>query len=191
MGRPRTITDERLMAALAAAIGRVGAARLTLADVAGEAGVSPGMLVQRYGTKRGLLLAFMRQAHQGGRLREVYDSAPDPVEGLIRAVVDSVGPETAPEEFANHLGFLHLELADEEFRELLAVFDETIRAELTACVAGAVAAGQLVVGDVAALVAAINSIRNGTQITWAMTRSTSLAEAMRRDLTTLLAGYRA
>jgi hypothetical protein len=38
--------------------------------------------------------------------------------------------------------------------------------------------------------AAVDSIRNGTQITWAMTRSQPLAEALRRDLSTLLEPYR-
>ena len=59
-GRPRTISEERIMVALATAVGRVGPGRLTLADVAREAGVSTGVLVGRYGSKRDLLLGFVR-----------------------------------------------------------------------------------------------------------------------------------
>ena len=38
---------------------------LTLADVAKEAGVVPATLIQRFGTKRGLLLAVCRTAPGG------------------------------------------------------------------------------------------------------------------------------
>ncbi|WP_153263265.1 hypothetical protein [Nonomuraea phyllanthi] len=36
------------------------------------------------------------------------------MEGLIRTMVRSVGRDVEPEEFANHLAFLHLELADDD-----------------------------------------------------------------------------
>ncbi|MFF3444867.1 TetR/AcrR family transcriptional regulator [Streptosporangium sp. NPDC002721] len=194
-GRPRTISEERIMVALAVAIGRVGPGRLTLADVAGEAGVSTGVLVGRYGSKRDLLLGFVRWGLAGKafvqRMRTAFDSADDPVEGLIRAVVRSAGPDVGPEEFANHLAFLHFELADPEFRALLGEHDAAVRAELAACLRSAAASGHLVAGaDVDALAAAVDSIRNGTQLTWAMTRSEPLAEALRRDLSTLLSPYR-
>ncbi|GLW05693.1 TetR family transcriptional regulator [Microtetraspora sp. NBRC 13810] len=194
-GRPRTISEERIMVALAATVGRVGPSRLTLADVAREAGVSTGVLVGRYGSKRDLLLGFVRwglsEQAFARPMRAAFETAADPVEGLIRAVVRSAGPGTEPGEFANHLAFLHLELADEEFRALLGEHDAAVRAELAGYLRAAVTAGRLVPGaDVEALASAVDSIRNGTQITWAMTRSQPLGDAIRRDLTTLLAPYR-
>jgi AcrR family transcriptional regulator len=194
-GRPRTISEERIMVALAAAVGRVGPSRLTLADVAQEAGVSTGVLVGRYGSKRDLLLGFVRWGLSEEAfirpMRTAFESATDPVEGLIRAVMRSVGPDLGPEEFANHLAFLHLELADGEFRALLGEHDAAVRAELAGYLRSAVASGHVATGaDVDALAAAADSIRNGTQITWAMTRSQPLSEALRRDLSTLLDPYR-
>src|SRR6266542_6607411 len=47
LGRPRTITDEEILAALARAISRVGPARLTLADVAAEAGLAAPSVAQQ------------------------------------------------------------------------------------------------------------------------------------------------
>jgi len=55
--RPRTTSDEDLLKAVHAVVTRLGP-NLTLADVAKEAGVSAATLVQRFGSKRGLLLAF-------------------------------------------------------------------------------------------------------------------------------------
>src|SRR5207247_1703558 len=58
--RPRSTTDADLLTAAARAVSQVGPSRLTLADVAREAGVAPATLVQRFGSKRGLLLALVR-----------------------------------------------------------------------------------------------------------------------------------
>jgi len=188
-GRPRTISDERILAAVAGAVGRVGPGKLTLADVARLAGVSTGMLVARYGSKRGLLLAF--SGRSGGfvtRMRTAYDGAPDPVEGLIRAVVPD--ESLSPDEFANHLAFLHLELADEEFRTLLGEHAAGVRAELTRYLTAAVAHGLLHTDDIPALAAVVDAVRNGSQLTWAMRPTGSLADALRRDLEALLAPYR-
>lgn len=191
MPRPRTITDERIMAAVATAIGEVGPTRLTLADVARAAGVSTGALVQRYGSKRGLLLAF--SGRPGGfveAMRTAYASAPDPVEGLIRAASCGAEAVSSAAEFANHLAYLHLELADEEFRALLAAHAIGVRQELERYVAEAAHTGLLAVDDIPALASLVDSVRNGTQLTWAMVRHGSLVDALRRDLEALLRPYR-
>jgi AcrR family transcriptional regulator len=189
-GRPRTISDAHLLRAVAAAIGAVGPAKLTLADVARHAGVSTGALVQRFGSKRELLLAFLRaETLPTGGMRAAYDAAPDPLTGLIDAVLAFAGREQSPEEFANHLAFLHLELADPEFRALLGAYDAALRAELTGYLTGAVAAGQLGRDHVEPLAAAVSALVSGTQIVWAMSRRGTLADALRRDLATLLAPY--
>ncbi|MGH2614392.1 MAG: helix-turn-helix domain-containing protein, partial [Thermomicrobiales bacterium] len=57
VGRPRTVTDAEILAAAERAIARHGPARLTLAHVAAEVGLTPPTLLQRFGSKRGLLLA--------------------------------------------------------------------------------------------------------------------------------------
>ncbi|WP_312877477.1 helix-turn-helix domain-containing protein [Lentzea indica] len=59
MARPRTITDERILAAVAAVIDRRGP-EFTVADVAAEAGVSVGAVAKRFGSKSGLLQALTR-----------------------------------------------------------------------------------------------------------------------------------
>ena len=63
--RPRTVSDEAILAATARMIGRVGPVRLTLADVGGEVGLSPATLLQRFGSKRGLLIALVEQSVHG------------------------------------------------------------------------------------------------------------------------------
>ena len=57
MPRPRTVSDEAILDAVLDLAHRVGPARVTLASAADEAGLSAATLVQRFGTKRDLLLA--------------------------------------------------------------------------------------------------------------------------------------
>ena len=64
MGRPRTKSDAAVLEAAAVVFGRTGPS-FTLADVAKEAGLAPATLVQRFGSKRGLLLALSKTAAEG------------------------------------------------------------------------------------------------------------------------------
>ena len=63
--RPRQNTDLEILYAAFRAIARLGPSKLTLADVAREADVSPASLVQRFGSKRALLLAASSDAAGG------------------------------------------------------------------------------------------------------------------------------
>ncbi len=59
--RPRKASDEEIFAAAHRIMSRLGPAQWTLADIAAEAGLTAGALVQRFGSKRGLLLALAEQ----------------------------------------------------------------------------------------------------------------------------------
>jgi AcrR family transcriptional regulator len=50
--RPRTASDEEILAATHRVISSVGP-RFTLADVAREIGLAPATLIQRFGSKKG------------------------------------------------------------------------------------------------------------------------------------------
>jgi len=57
-GRRQKVTDEDVFAAAQRVMSRRGPHELTLADIAHEAGVTPGRLVQRFGSKRALLVTL-------------------------------------------------------------------------------------------------------------------------------------
>ena len=61
--RPRRskVTDDEIFAATQRAMTRRGPQELTLADIAAEAGVTAGRLVQRFGSKRALLLTLLER----------------------------------------------------------------------------------------------------------------------------------
>src|SRR5919108_2130421 len=104
-GRPRTISDEKILAALARAISRVGPARLTLADVAAEAGIAAPTIAQRFGSKRNLLLAFSAQAAK--QLEESFTRArashASPLGALLSDPLGAARAMDSPSALAHHL----------------------------------------------------------------------------------------
>ena len=118
---------------------------LTLADVAKEAGVVPATLIQRFGTKRGLLLAACRTAPGGvreqfGGARAKYGS---PLKTLIELYAACSGFAATPEAVANGLAYLQIDLIDPEFHAVTLAQFTAIRDETKKLLDDAVAAREL------------------------------------------------
>jgi AcrR family transcriptional regulator len=193
MPRPRTVDDRQLLEATASAIGRVGPARLTLADVAADAGLAPATLLQRFGSKRRLLLALSQDAaaRAGEGLRRARTEHESPLDALAAGLVELAGPVTEPEAFANHLAFLQLDLADPEFHAHARTYSKAVLAEIRALVDQAVAAGELQSCDTRRLASTVQTTYNGALITWAIYRRGGLARWLRDELAAVLEPYRA
>ncbi|MBV9820316.1 MAG: helix-turn-helix transcriptional regulator [Solirubrobacterales bacterium] len=190
-GRPRIVSDAELLDAAARSISRVGPARLTLADVAGEAGVAPATLMQRFGTKRGLLLAFAARAAAGVQpaVRQSRAAHASALDALLDDPLGIARGIRSPEELANHLAFPQLELADPEFFEHALAQAEATRRELRRLLEEAVATGDLRPCDTGRLAEALQVTHNGTLATWAVFGRGRLADALRRQTAHVLAPY--
>jgi AcrR family transcriptional regulator len=175
-------------------IGRVGPVGLTLAAVASEVGLVPGTLMQRFGSKRGLLLALAKSAANDadallGRVRAEHAAA---LAALAALIVAPAGSMATPETFANHLAFLCIDLTDPEFRPFaLAVHQAQSRA-VEALLTQAVQAGDLRPGtDVAALGRSVQAITAGAGLVWALDREGSLEQRLRQALDHVLSPHQA
>src|SRR4029079_10767445 len=73
--RRRKAEDVDVFGALVRVMHRRGPAELTLREIAAEAGITAGALVQRFGSKRALLLAHARHAAATGNIG-VVSAAP-------------------------------------------------------------------------------------------------------------------
>jgi AcrR family transcriptional regulator len=184
-GRPRTRTDDELLDAAFNAIGAVGPARLTLADVATEAGVAPATLVQRFGSKRALLVAAASRAAR----RAAHALPPangDPLAALADGLVALTEPVRDPAAFANHLALLQLDLADPELRALAVAHARGLRRAIRTLLDDARDDGQLDPCDTGALADAVHATFHGAQLDWAVDRRGSLAARVRGALATVL-----
>ncbi|HEY7474583.1 MAG TPA: TetR family transcriptional regulator [Vicinamibacterales bacterium] len=190
--RPRQVSDEDILRAAFRAIARLGPGRLTLADVAAEAGISAAAVVQRFGSKRALLLAAAADAAGGGdyifpALRERHRSPLAALLGLSECM-EIMG--TTPAEIANNLAFFHIDLTDADFHRHAIAGSRGTHAGIRALVKDAIAAGELTRTNPDRLASALQATINGSLLNWAVHREGRLADWIRRDLRTVLSGYK-
>jgi AcrR family transcriptional regulator len=192
-GRPRTRSDREVLAAARRVVGARGLARLTIADVAREAGLAPSTVAERYGSKRALLLAALQDAPDG--VGEAVAAAraehPSPLAALHAALASLSGPVGTREAFANHLGMLALDVTDPDFRRIAARWFAEAHEQLRALLADAVAGGELrATADPAALARAVLVAYNGALSLWAVTATAPLADTLRADVDAVLSPWR-
>jgi AcrR family transcriptional regulator len=192
MPRPRTISDAEILDAAFRVITRLGPANMTLADVAGEVGLSAATLVQRFGSKRGLLLALCKLGMESvdecfAALRAAH---PSPFAALIAAGTEMTRHVSSPEELANGLAFLQLDVSDPEFRKIALENSNRILAGYRCLIADAVAANELISCDDKKLALAVGAVVGGSLIAWAIHRHGTAECWVRADLSTLLEPYR-
>jgi AcrR family transcriptional regulator len=190
--RPRQTSDEEILAATARVMQRRSPTQLTLADVAKEAGVVPATLIQRFGTKRGLLLTLCRTApaavpKQFAAARAKHKS---PLKALIELYVECTAFAPTPEAMANGLAYLQIDLTDPDFHAITFAQFRSLRRETRKLLDEAVAARELKPCDTAELARLIQHINGGAMVSWAVYRQGSVADWVRRDLSGLLRPYR-
>lgn len=193
MSRPRTLPDEHVIAAAARVIHRLGPTRLTLADVAREAGLAPATLLQRFGSKRGLLLAVAATGAAGvaecfAQIRAAHKS---PLRALFAAFVMKAQLAPTPEALANNLAFLQIDLTDPDFHRLARECAQAAETGYRKLLNEAVAAGEVVPCNTTRLARVIDALAGGSMLAWAIRREGAVAQWLRRDLETILKPLRA
>ncbi|MFD9406813.1 TetR/AcrR family transcriptional regulator [Streptomyces sp. NPDC059989] len=192
MGRPRGVEDAVILRAAAQVMGRVGPAGLTLAAVAREVGLVPATLVQRFGSKHGLLLALAdlseRDAGEmAGRVRQSHDSA---LGALAALTVESAAAMATPESFANHLAFLCMDLGDPQLYERALAIHRTQKRAIEELLTEAAGTGELRAGtDAAALARTVQAVIAGAGLTWALEREGTLEQRLRHELDVALSPH--
>ena len=190
--RPRTIDDAAILEAAGRIISRHGPGRFTLADVAREVGLSAATLVQRFGSKRGLMLALARSARDSvdACFDAVRAANPSPLAALLVAATEMTRYVKSPEEMSNHLAFLQTDLSDPDFYAVMLENARLIIAGYRRLLDEAVAARELVRCDTARLARAVDALAGGSLIGWAVYREGTAESWVRHDLDTLLEPYR-
>jgi AcrR family transcriptional regulator len=187
------MTDAAVVEAASRVITRLGPSQFTLADVAREAGLAPATLIQRFGSKRGLLLALARMAAEGadGCFAKVRAENPSPLKALFASFGEMARLAETPEALANNLAFLQIDLTDPEFRRWTLVNSRATLAGFRALLEDAIQAGELEPCDTKGLARLIQAAAHGSMVSWAFHQEGRVGEWMRRDMEVLLAPYRA
>jgi len=179
------------MEATVRAMQRVSPVDLTLADVAKEAGVVPATLIQRFGTKRELLLANCKvwTAGVAERFADARKRHGSPLRTIVEYFVEQSAFAATPETMAHFLAYVQIDLTDPAFHAELLSQSRKTRAEIEKLLKEAAALGELKDCDTAALSSLIQQLNSGAMIEWAVGRSGKVGAAIRTSLLELLRPY--
>jgi AcrR family transcriptional regulator len=190
--RPRKVSDGQVFAAALRAMQRLGPGELTLAEIAGEAGVTAGALAQRFGSKRALLLALTEgaAAAAGEFIRGLRAAHRSPL-AAVRSYAECLAQlASSPASLARNLAYLQIDLADPDFRAQLAAQGRATRAGLHTLLDEAAAAGELARRtDTRALVRTLEVTLNGALLTWAFYQEGTAARFLRGAVDAVLEPY--
>ena len=192
--RPRKASDDQVFAAASRVMSRLGPSQLRLADIAAEAGLTAGALVQRFGSRLGLLRVMT--AGMGGWATQMFAelrAAHRSPLAALRAYGDCMAEMgESPRTLAHHLGWLQLDLTDPVLHRHLAKQARATREALRDLLRAAVAKGELKSAvDVAALARAVEVTLTGSLMTAAFYRDGPAVRWVREDLDALLRPYAA
>jgi AcrR family transcriptional regulator len=168
---------------------RRGPHELTLADIAAEAGVTPGRLVQRFGSKRALLVSLSeRFAVSAGPVFAGLRAAHRTPLATLRAYAACMADlAPTPEALLRNLAYLQADLADDVLRGHLVENARASRREIEALLKAAVAAGELRREvDVRSLARTVEAVVGGSLMSWATYREGNAADWIGKDLEAVL-----
>jgi AcrR family transcriptional regulator len=190
--RRRKAEDADVFAALVRVMHRRGPAELTLREIAEEAGVTAGALVQRFGSKRAMLLAHARHAAVTGDVGVALPQplSPSPLEALRSVTAIHAQLASSPRAALRNLAYLHNDLADPVLHRHLLRMSRAARVHYEKLVVDAVAAGELRADtNVQALARSIEVALGGSFLNWTLYREGSAADWLREDLEATLRPY--
>jgi AcrR family transcriptional regulator len=185
--RPRETSDAQILEATYKVVSRLGP-NLTLADVAKEAGVSPATLMQRFGSKRGLLLAFAASGPQlvGDEFARIRLKHRSPLASVYEVAQCVAAMADTPETLSNSLAFLQMDLVDPDFHKHAHAHSRGMIAGIKALLDEAVEAGELQRCDTTRLARAVQGLIGGSLLQWAIDRDGKATDRLREDLESLL-----
>ena len=191
--RPRKASDEEVFAAAYRAMTRLGPSQLTLAEIAREAGLTAGALVQRFGSKRQLMLTLVSRAagsteEMFATLRAAYDSPLDALFGYADCFSEMAD---SPAALAQNLAYLQTDFTDPEFHRHALAQARATRDGFRALLDEAVEAGELVAGtDTRLLARVVQTTLSGALMTWGFYQEGPVAAWARTDLEAVLRPHR-
>ena len=182
--RPRKVTDDDVFMAAHRVMSRLGPSELTLGHIAAEAGVTAGALVQRFGSKRDLMLQLSERFSVGtGEMFALAAAHRSPLAALRAYAECMAGMADTPAAFMRNLSYLQIDLTDPDFRTHLAKSAKATREELQKLIREAIEAKELTPStNPKQLARTIEAVIGGSMLSWAFYQEGTSSKWMRDDL---------
>lgn len=138
MARPRKLPDEAVFAHAHALMRERGSEGVTFAALAARSGLSGAALVQRFGTKQGLVHAALVHAWEGleERTRRFAAEAERTAAGAVELLGRLSGDYGDIDTYADNLQVLREDLRDPELRARGSAWVDTLSGAIGECFAG-------------------------------------------------------
>lgn len=183
--RPRKVSDEEVFAAVYRVMQQVGPADLTLAAIGAEAGITAGALVQRFGSRRELMVAINARFAEGAEamLAGIRTAHRSPVRALRSYAECFAAMVETPATLAHHLAYLEMDLSDPAMYQHVRRHAVTSRRTLQAWVQQAIAAGELSrAADPVAVARLVYTVTTGSMMAYPFFRDGKAQAWLRRDI---------
>jgi len=148
---------------------RQGGHRMSLQDIADEAGVSKGLILYHFKTKNRLLLTTMRWALHGTaeRIRDRLAGVEDPY-AIVGSLIDAVfiDPERNRDFYLLYLDVVEHAVRDPSFSELSIVTRRIVEGLYEEVISDGVSRGAFGVRDPAEAAIAVRALVEGSFIVW-------------------------
>jgi AcrR family transcriptional regulator len=189
--RSRSVENAEILAATGRVIARVGPARLSLALVAKEVGLAPATLVQRFGSKRGLILALSESAagECTGLVERLRQKHASPLAALREFLLCFADMASTPEEMANHLAFFQMDLVDPSLRQIALEITEENESTVASLLQEALDAREVANCHPRELAPVLLLVAQGSLLSWAIRRKGSARKWLARHLDITLRPY--
>ncbi len=196
IGRPRQFTDDDVFEATARAVAQFGYRGLTVAAVAQIVGCTGPALIHRFGSKHGLLRAYLEWSTQQSyeRFEQVREQYASPLEALrTRFVLPTADRPDEAVDDAGHTAYMIFFVegrADSSFRPLIDRHAQEYEREIARLLDDAQAAGEIRPVDSPALAHALLVVVAGVNLMWSPGWDHSLTDEIGRVFDTVLQPYR-
>jgi AcrR family transcriptional regulator len=190
--RPRKVSDDDVFAATYRVMQRVRPGDLTLAAIGAEAGITAAALVQRFGSRQGLLRALNARFAEGGDEMYVVLRArhASPLAAIRAFAQHFAGIARTPASLAHHLAWLEMDLSDPATHAGVAKHARAARAMLEQWVREAVAAGEMRPDtDPSTVARVVHTTVAGSMMSYPFFRSGTPEAWLRADVDLVLAPY--
>lgn len=185
MPKIKTIDDSKILEKALLVICEKGADCFTLADIGKAVGLAPATLLQRFGSKRELLIRAAKQTNikQKQDLKNLKKKGLNWKEELIELMIGIPEGMGTRQEIANSLSILKLDMIDPELHQIARELFECFRAHMEDLIYQGQECGDLIHEyDANSLVWELDALRHGLIIQWTLSGKGTLQKWMQKGL---------
>ncbi len=193
MARPRSMTDQSIIAEAYQLLMERGPSGLTFERLSKRVGLVPAALVRRFKTKHQLVLEADKYALErtNAKVQAAMDKTSSPLDAILAQLTTELGFATSIERFINGQEFLLMDLRDKNlYTNYQGSFDHRHK-QITELLQKAQAEGELEgVDDTHELARHLQMILHGSGHVWAMTQEGPIENCISHHVELALAPYR-